>query len=82
MAMKIYTNTTTNNTTTATISEDLKWQAIYKSCRCAQERFLYAELRVKSGKTADEAKEYMSKNFHDREIVYDIKPSQAVNKEE
>ena len=82
MAMKIYTNTTTNNTTTATISEDLKWQALYDSCRGAQERFLYAELRVKGGKTADEAKEYMSKNFHDREIVCDIKPSQAVNKEE
>ena len=82
MAMKIYTNTTTNNTTTATISEDLKWQALYDSCRCAQERFLYAELRVKGEKTADEAKEYMSKNFHDREIVCDIKPSQAVNKEE
>ena len=82
MAMKIYTNTTTNNTTTATISEDLKWQAIYDSCRGTQERFLYAELRVKGGKTADEAKEYMSKNFHDRETVCDIKPSQAVNKEE
>ena len=71
-----------NNTTTATISEDLKWQALYDSCRGAQERFLYAELRVKGGKTADEAKEYMSKNFHDGEIVCDIKPSQAVNKEE
>ena len=80
MAMKIYTNTTTNNTTTTT--EDLKWQALYDSCRCAQKRFLYAELRVKGGKTADEAKEYMSKNFHDREIVCDIKPSQAINKEE
>ena len=81
MAVKIYTNNTNNTATTATISEDLKWQALYDSCRCAQERFLYAELRVKGGKTADEAKEYMSKNFHDREIVCDIKPSQAVSKE-
>ena len=60
-------------------TEDLKWQAIYDSCRCTQERFLYAELRVKGGKTADEAKEYMNKNFHDREIICDIKPSQAAN---
>lgn len=82
MAMKIYTNTTTNNTTTATTTEDLKWQALYDSCRCAQERFLYAELRVKGGKTADEAKEYMSKNSHNREIICDIKPSQRISVKE
>ena len=81
MAVKIYTNNTNN-----AAAEDLKWQAIYDSCRCAQERFLYAELRVKGGKTADEAKEYMSKNFHDREIVFNVESSikhskEVVNKE-
>lgn len=80
MAIKIYTNTTNNNTTATT--EDLKWQAIYDSCRCTQERFLYAELRIKGGKTADEAKEYMSKNFHYKEIICDIKPSQGVSVKE
>ena len=62
-------------------TEDLKWQAIYDSCRCTQERFLYAELRVKGGKTADEAKEYMSKNFHDREIVFNVESSIKYSKE-
>lgn len=67
-------------------TEDLKWQAIYDSCRCTQERFLYAELRVKEGKTADEAKEYMSKNFHYKEIVFNVESSikhskEVVNKE-
>lgn len=62
-------------------TEDLKWQAIYKSCRCTQERFLYAELRVKGGKTADEAKEYMSKNFHYGEMISNIKSSKRQPKE-
>lgn len=62
-------------------TEDLEWQAIYDSCRCTQERFLYAELRIKEKMTPSEAREYMNKNFHNREIVCDIKPSQAVSKE-
>lgn len=86
MAMKIYTNTNTNNTTTTIITEDLEWQAIYNSCRCAQERFLYAELRIKGKMTPSEAKEYMSRNFHDREIVFNVESSikhskEVVNKE-
>ena len=62
-------------------TEDLKWQAIYKNCRCTQERFLYADLRVKGGKTADEAKEYMSKNFYYGEMISNIKSSKRQPKE-
>ena len=67
-------------------TEDLEWQAIYNSCRCAQERFLYAELRIKGKMTPSEAKEYMSRNFHDREIVFNVELSikhskEVVNKE-
>ena len=63
-------------------TEDLEWQAIYNSCRCTQERLLYAELRIKEKMTPSEAREYMNKNLHYREIVCDIKPSQTVNVKE
>lgn len=62
-------------------TEDLEWQAIYNSCRCAQERFLYAELRIKEKMTPSEAKEYMSRNFHDREIVFNVESSKRQPKE-
>ena len=62
-------------------TEDLKWQAIYKICRCTQERLLYAELRIKEKMTPSEAKEYMSRNFHDREIVFNVESSIKHSKE-
>ena len=67
-------------------TEDLEWQAIYKGCRCAQERFLYAELRIKGKMTPSEAKEYMSKNLHYRGIIFNVESSikhskEVVNKE-
>lgn len=67
-------------------TEDLEWQAIYNSCRCTQERLLYAELRIKEKMTPSEAREYMNKNLHYREIVFNVESSikhskEVVNKE-
>lgn len=67
-------------------TEDLEWQAIYNSCRCTQERLLYAELRIKEKMTPSEAREYMNKNLHYREIVFNVESSikhskEAANKE-
>lgn len=62
-------------------TEDLEWQAIYKSCRCTQERLLYAELRIKEKMTPSEAREYMNKNLHYREIVFNVESSIKHSKE-
>lgn len=62
-------------------TEDLEWQAIYNSCRCAQERFLYAELRIKEKMTPSEAREYMNKNLHYKEIVFNVESSIKHSKE-
>lgn len=62
-------------------TEDLEWQAIYNSCRCTQERLLYAELRIKEKMTPSEAREYMNKNLHYREIVFNVESSIKHSKE-
>lgn len=76
MAMKI----NTSNTNNAEV-DDLEWQAIYKGCRYTQERFLYAELHIKEKMTPSEAREYMDKNSHYREIVFNIESSIKHSKE-
>lgn len=61
-------------------TEDLKWQEIYKSCRCTQEAIGYAWCRL-HGMSTEEAKQTMNKEFHYGEVICDIKPSVRQPKE-